>query len=167
MLIFKTWKPFRFSWRLVRALFLLIQLYHTRPSVSARVRLQNIGLKSILNTPGLIFIILVFWLASTLCDKIEEASGRRWSTNWDDESTRDFHNLKAESCISLHSFERSFLKSRYLVLLSWISVRQLQKLSYRPTWSRLYSICEIFAQFWSQSIKWLNYQARLQFFFSN
>ena len=38
MLIFKTWKPFRFSWRSVRALFLLIQLYRTRPSCSARVR---------------------------------------------------------------------------------------------------------------------------------
>ena len=38
MLLLKNWKPFRFGWRLVRAVFLLIQLYRTRPSGSARVR---------------------------------------------------------------------------------------------------------------------------------
>ena len=38
MFLLKNWKPFRFGWRLVRAVFLLIQLYRTRPSGSARVR---------------------------------------------------------------------------------------------------------------------------------
>ena len=41
MLIFKTWKPFRFSWRSVRALFLLIRLCRTRPYGSARVRVPD------------------------------------------------------------------------------------------------------------------------------
>ena len=38
MFLFKNWNPFRYGWRSVRAVFLLIQLYRTRPSGSARVR---------------------------------------------------------------------------------------------------------------------------------